>query len=46
MSPFQALYGVPPPLIHSYILGSTAVNQVDLLLQDRDALLSTLKENL
>lgn len=33
-------------MIHSYTLGPIVVNQVDILLQDRDTLLATLKENL
>ncbi|KAL6141139.1 hypothetical protein ACLB2K_059430 [Fragaria x ananassa] len=46
MSPFQALYGYQPPAINPYLPGSTAVANVDQELQDRDALLVTLKRNL
>ena len=46
MSPFQALYGRPPPTIVPYQSGSSKVAVVDSLLLDRDALLKTLRDNL
>jgi len=46
MSPFQALYGYQPPAIDPYFPDSTSVANVDQELQDRDALLVTLKRNL
>lgn len=46
MSPFQALYGYQPLSVSQYIPGTTAVDQVDWDLKDRDALLAELKRNL
>lgn len=46
MSPFLALYGYKPPSALQYIPGTTAVEQVDCDLQDRDTLLTELKQNL
>ncbi|KAL6286677.1 hypothetical protein ACE6H2_011067 [Prunus campanulata] len=46
MTPFQALYGHPPPRITTYLPGSTAVHAVDTALLDRDALLHLLKTNI
>lgn len=46
MSPFQALYSAPPPSVHRYIPGTTAVHAVDLALRNRDALLQSLKDNM
>ncbi|CAL8120388.1 unnamed protein product [Prunus armeniaca] len=46
MSPFQALYGYEPPTIETYVPGSFVVHQVDITLQDRDALLRRLRHNL
>ena len=46
MSPFQALYGRPPPMIPHYQLGSSPVNEVDQNLASRDDLLHQLKLNL
>ncbi|PRQ41877.1 putative nucleotidyltransferase, Ribonuclease H [Rosa chinensis] len=46
MSPYQALYGIPPPQVRKYVPGSTAVHQVDLVLRNRDELLSKLKCNM
>lgn len=45
MSPFEALYGRPPPTISSYTRRSTAVHQVDVALRTRDELLSQLRHN-
>ncbi|KAL5769827.1 hypothetical protein ACOSP7_013981 [Xanthoceras sorbifolium] len=46
MTPFQALYGRPPPTIPHYNEGHCQVNEVDSSLTSRDALLRHLKENL
>ncbi|KAL6198785.1 hypothetical protein ACLB2K_028574 [Fragaria x ananassa] len=46
MTPFQAVYGYPPPSITQYLPGSTSVNFVDLALQDRDQLLQSLKDHM
>ncbi|PRQ49850.1 hypothetical protein RchiOBHm_Chr2g0126521 [Rosa chinensis] len=46
MTPFQALYGYPPPKVQLYLPGSTAVHEVDQQLKDRDSLLAMLKQNL
>ncbi|OMO55704.1 reverse transcriptase [Corchorus capsularis] len=46
MTPFQALYGFPPPSIPSYLPGSTTVAQLDDSLIDRQQLLKQLKANL
>lgn len=46
MSPFQALYGRPPPVIPRYVPGSTTLEALDEMLLERDNLLSELKESL
>ncbi|XP_004300989.1 PREDICTED: uncharacterized protein LOC101299196 [Fragaria vesca subsp. vesca] len=46
MSPFQAVYGRPRPTVQQYIPGTTSNNAVDVALQDRDTLLSHLKDHL
>lgn len=46
MTPFQALYGTPPPSVSMYLPGSTAVHAVDVTLRDRDALLRTLRSHM
>lgn len=46
MTPFQAVYGRPPPQVSMYLPGTSAVRTVDVLLQDRDALLHTLKDHM
>lgn len=46
MSPFQALYGRPPPTIPPYHTGGSLVNEVDIQLTNQDALLQQLKLNL
>ncbi|WZZ69974.1 hypothetical protein YC2023_081344 [Brassica napus] len=45
-TPFQALYGRPPPAIPRYELGSTLVGEIDEQLQRRDELLDELKQHL
>lgn len=46
MTPFQALYGRPPPMISHYPSGTSLVNEVDKNLAARDELLKHLKFNL
>lgn len=46
MTPFEALYGYPPPVIQPYLPGSTAVADVDFQLRSRDELLALVKRNL
>ena len=46
MSPFQALFGRPPPAIPPYSKGSTSMQALDEALSEQDALLRSLKENL
>ena len=46
LTPFEALYGYPPPKLVDYVLGTTRVAAVDSLLQDRQQLFSLLKSNL
>lgn len=46
LTPFEALYGYPPPKVMDYVLGTIRVAAVDLLLKDRQQLLSLLKNNL
>ncbi|CAL2229657.1 unnamed protein product [Prunus armeniaca] len=45
-TPFEALYGRPPPLITSYTHGSSCVHQVDCDFRNRDRMLELLKHNL
>jgi hypothetical protein len=46
MTPFEAVYGRPPPSVHCYERGSTAVAYVEDTLLARDAILRILKDNL
>ena len=46
MTPFQALYGRPPPLIPHYILGNSPVASIDATLVEHQRVLGTLKETL
>ncbi|XP_075655035.1 uncharacterized protein LOC142625231 [Castanea sativa] len=46
MTPFEALYGFPPPRVLDYVPGTTQVAVVDALLHDRTVLLNLLKQNL
>lgn len=45
-TPFEIVYGKPPPNIPLYIHGSTNVEAVDSVLQSRDEILEILKTNL
>ena len=46
LTPFEALYGYPPPKVVDYVPGVTRVATVDSYLQDRQQLFSLLKHNL
>lgn len=46
MTPFEALYGYPPPKLDSYLPNSTAVHEVDVALKSRDEILRRLRANL
>lgn len=46
MTPYQAVYGQPPPSVEFYTPGSTAVQAVDLALRERDSLLQRLRQNM
>ena len=46
MTPFEAVYGHKPPSVLSYLSGASKVQEVDLTLTAREAILHTLKENL
>jgi hypothetical protein len=46
MTPFEAVYGYPPPRVSSYLPGSSPVHLVGTTLKDRDTLLRLLRENL
>lgn len=46
MTPFQALYRRPPPVIPHYVVGSSPICEVDKKLATRDAILQQLKLNL
>ncbi|XP_076922977.1 uncharacterized protein LOC143584951 [Bidens hawaiensis] len=43
---FEALYGYPPPLHILYIPNDTKVEAVDILHRDREAMITSLKQNL
>jgi hypothetical protein len=45
-SPFQALYGYPPPMLSEFSISPTADNEAQDFLADRQQLLLQLKENL
>ncbi|KAL5784029.1 hypothetical protein ACOSQ2_006421 [Xanthoceras sorbifolium] len=46
ITPFQAVYGVPPPSLLSYVPGTTNVQAVDELLRSREDILCELRKNL
>lgn len=46
MTPFQALYGRPPPVISGYTPGNTKIGKLDEILTQRTDILKLLKENL
>jgi hypothetical protein len=46
LSPFEVVYGVPPPSLLSYVPGTTKIQVVDDLLRSRSELLCELRLNL
>jgi len=46
MTPFEAVYGVPPPRLLSYVPGTTKVHAVDELLRTREQIFCLLQHNL
>jgi hypothetical protein len=46
MTPFEAVYGIPPPNLLTYIPGTYRVQAVDEYLRDRDTILHDLCHNL
>ncbi|KAL5544073.1 hypothetical protein UlMin_007857 [Ulmus minor] len=46
MTPFEAVYGIPPPRLLAYVPGTSRVQAVDEYLCDRDAILRDLRHNL
>ena len=46
MSPYEAVYGTPPPKLISYVKGTTMVEAVDQELRSREVIMATLKDNL
>ncbi|KAK2441152.1 hypothetical protein QL285_012481 [Trifolium repens] len=46
LSPFQVVYGRPPPILQDYVLGSTPIQAVEATLIDRDTILQLLKSRL
>ena len=46
MTPFEAVYGRPPPSLLDYLGDSASIDAVDALLKDRTQILSTLKDSL
>ncbi|KAJ9564492.1 hypothetical protein OSB04_000458 [Centaurea solstitialis] len=46
MTPFEALYGRPPPTVPSYVLGSSSIASIDSTLANHQQLLSQLKKTL
>ena len=46
MTPYEAIYGQQPPSLTSYLLGTSKVQGVEDLLQQREWTLVTLKDNL
>lgn len=46
MTPFEALYGRPPPAIRDYVTGSTSVASLDETLTQRRQMLHLIRDNL
>lgn len=46
MTPFQAVYGYPSPMVSSYLPGSSLVHLVNITLQDIDLILKHLRKNM
>jgi hypothetical protein len=45
MTPFEAVYGVPPPNLLMYVPGTSNIQAVDGYLRNRDAILCELRKN-
>ncbi|KAK6244845.1 hypothetical protein QUC31_011254 [Theobroma cacao] len=45
-TPFEAMYGRPPPRLLSYCLGISKLDAVDQALQSRDMILKSLRQNM
>ncbi|KAK9225705.1 hypothetical protein WN943_010749 [Citrus x changshan-huyou] len=43
LSPFEVVYGIPPPSLLAYVLGTSRVQAVDEYLRDRDSILHELQ---
>jgi hypothetical protein len=46
ITPFQALYGIPPPTVINYLSWASVVEEVEKESQEREELMRQLKENL
>ena len=46
LTPFETLFGYPPPKLLDYIPGTTKIDSVDVQLRTRQQLLALLKQNL
>ena len=46
MTPFEAVYGIPPPHLLTFVPGTSRVQAVDEYLRDRDTILRELRHNL
>jgi hypothetical protein len=46
LTPFQVIYGKPPPSVPSYISGSSPIDACDAVLSSRDEILQLLRKNL
>lgn len=46
MTPFEAVYGIPPPHLLTYVPGTSHIQAVDEYLRDRDTILRELCHNL
>lgn len=45
-TPFEALYGYKPPILQSYALSTSKVEEVDSMLKDRAEIMHTPRNNL
>jgi len=46
MTPYEAIYGVPPPRLLGYVPGTTRVEVVDDVLRNREQILTLLQQNM
>jgi len=46
MTPYEAVYGVPPPRLLNYVPGTTRVEAVDEVLRNREQILQLLQHNI